>query len=151
MRRTRGFTLLELLIVMVVIGILVMLAFPQYNRFVDQSKETEALNIIGSLLNAEYMYFQEKGVFTDAYADLSVVVKPNLRYWDLGSGLNVSSGANAAVTNILGTVYVGATASSNASHAHAAVNDHNIVGWIGPTGTKVYQHKRPNETTAINF
>ena len=50
MKRTRGITLLELLVTMVVIGVLASLAWPSYQSWMTKGRRSEA---IGHLLSAQ--------------------------------------------------------------------------------------------------
>ncbi|MDI7269001.1 MAG: prepilin-type N-terminal cleavage/methylation domain-containing protein [Myxococcota bacterium] len=60
----KGFTLVELMIVVVILGILAAIAIPLYMRFVQRSKESEAainLGKIASLLEAAWARAAEQG------------------------------------------------------------------------------------------
>ena len=57
-RRTKGFTLLELLIVLVIIGVLVTITIPVYNSYIDKAQVTTAhatLNEIRKILESYYI------------------------------------------------------------------------------------------------
>jgi len=65
LKREDGFSLPELLIVLVIIGVLVMIAIPIYNNIATRAKMTEArimLNQVHSLQQAYYLEF-------DLYSD----------------------------------------------------------------------------------
>ena len=70
MRKRAGFTLLELLIVVIIIAILTVLAIPQYVSFTEKARASEALAMMGSIRKAEDLYKLEKGTYTESDADL---------------------------------------------------------------------------------
>ena len=55
-RRKVGFTLLELLMVVVIIAILASIALPQYIRAAEKARATEALTALGAIRQAEFRY-----------------------------------------------------------------------------------------------
>ena len=57
----RSFTLLELIIVIIIIGILAILGFTQYGRMVERSRGAEARAIIGDIRKMAYSFRLEQG------------------------------------------------------------------------------------------
>lgn len=55
-RRTSGFTMLELIMVVLIIGALASLAVPQYAYLINKSMAVEAINYIGFIKNAQLAY-----------------------------------------------------------------------------------------------
>ena len=53
MKNKLGFTLIEMLVVVLIIGILAGIALPQYDRAVEKSRVAEAQIILKSMLNAQ--------------------------------------------------------------------------------------------------
>jgi type IV pilus assembly protein PilE len=68
--RKRGFTLLELLVVIIIIGILATLAMPQYLKSTERAKGAKARNALGLISRAEKMYRAEKDKYTTTLTDL---------------------------------------------------------------------------------
>ncbi|MBW2245257.1 MAG: prepilin-type N-terminal cleavage/methylation domain-containing protein [Deltaproteobacteria bacterium] len=62
----RGFTLIELMIVVAIVGILASVAMPAFSRYQNRSKSAEAKVNLSALRVAEESYFNEHGVFLPA-------------------------------------------------------------------------------------
>ena len=63
LRSKKGFTLIELMIVVAIIGILAAIAIPNFLRFQAKSKQSEAKTNLGGIFTAETAYFAEKNGF----------------------------------------------------------------------------------------
>ncbi len=69
---SRGFTLIELIIVVVIIGILASVAVTRYPQVVKKAKIAEADGILGMMRGAEIRYYAENGL----YATVSGTTNP---------------------------------------------------------------------------
>jgi type IV pilus assembly protein PilA len=61
----KGFTLIELMIVVAIIGILAAIAIPNFLRFQAKSKQSEAKTNLGGIFTAETAYFAEQNAFAN--------------------------------------------------------------------------------------
>ena len=68
----KGFTLIELMIVVAIIGILAAIAIPAYQDYTARAQVTEGISIMGGAKTPLAEYFGDKGVWPD---HLSVVAK----------------------------------------------------------------------------
>jgi type IV pilus assembly protein PilE len=68
--REEGFSLTELLVVIVVIGILILLALPKFSSIVSRAKETEAKIMLKHLHTLEQSYFFENDTYTAEFVKL---------------------------------------------------------------------------------
>jgi prepilin-type N-terminal cleavage/methylation domain-containing protein len=71
---SRGFTLIEMITVVVVIGILVAIAIPQYTTTMERSRAAEGVSILGTIRGAQLRYYAEHG----AYAPQCTFTTPNV-------------------------------------------------------------------------
>lgn len=56
-RNEKGFTLVELMIVVVIIGILAAIAIPKFTGLIGKAKATEAQSVLGTIITGEKGYF----------------------------------------------------------------------------------------------
>ncbi len=57
----KGFTLIELVIVIVIVAVLSVVAVPIYRGYTEKAKITEAKSLTGTLQNAQKIYYAEFG------------------------------------------------------------------------------------------
>lgn len=88
-RSQKGFTLIELMIVVVIIGILAALAIPRFMRATTKSKQSEAKQILKQIYVMQRAYRQENDTYTanaasasagGSFATLGVDVMSSARY-----------------------------------------------------------------------
>ena len=78
----KGFTLLEMLVVVLIIGILASIALPQYQMAVAKSRVTEAIIAMKNLSDAEEIYYMAQGTYTDVLEALDVDIPAISNYYD---------------------------------------------------------------------
>lgn len=62
MKKQQGFTLIELMIVVAIIGILAAIAIPAYQDYTIRAQVSEGLNLSGGAKAAVTEYFQDRGI-----------------------------------------------------------------------------------------
>ena len=74
MQQEKGFTLLELIVVIIILGVLATLGFTQYTRMVERGRTAEAKVMLGQLRSAQVGYYQEYAAYGAAVSNLVVDV-----------------------------------------------------------------------------
>lgn len=64
-KNKKGFTLLEILIVILIVGVLAAIAIPQYQIAVRKTEFATLQPVVDAILDAENRYFLAQGTFTD--------------------------------------------------------------------------------------
>ena len=78
-----GFTLLELLIVVVVISILMGIAVPSYQSFLEKSRRTEAKELLLAAAQRQQQFYTQNDLYTTDASALSVPTSSINGYYTL--------------------------------------------------------------------
>lgn len=77
---SKGFSLIELMIVVAIIGILAAIAVPNYQRFQAKSKQSEAKSNLSAIYSANKAFQSEWQVYTSVFIDMGFAPEGMLRY-----------------------------------------------------------------------
>ena len=98
----KGFTLIELMIVVVIIGILAALAIPRFMQTTGKAKKSEAKTVLKQIYQLERAYFQEHDAYV-AGANTAALVASNLSFDDPGADARYDYSAVVAGATFTGT------------------------------------------------
>jgi type IV pilus assembly protein PilA len=70
----KGFTLIELIIVVIIIGILAAIAAPMMSANVERAKRSEAIAAMGAIRTAIRLYYAEQTKWPTAIGDISAYI-----------------------------------------------------------------------------
>ena len=85
-KKAKGFTLIELMIVVAIIGILAAIAIPNFLRYQAKTKQSEAKTNLSSIFTSEIAYFGEFDTFTGDMDKLGWAPEGDARYsYSLGT------------------------------------------------------------------
>lgn len=81
--RKKGFTLIELVIVLIILGVLATLGITYYGGLKEKFKAVEAVNFLTAVRSAQLRYITEAGVTTDSLDKLGITA--DLTYFSSSS------------------------------------------------------------------
>jgi len=95
---TKGFTLLELLVVVLIIGILAAIALPQYRKVIAKARAAEAITILKTITDAQERYALTNSNYTNDLEELDISVNPDGQYFTFACKQNRTCQASPKVS-----------------------------------------------------
>lgn len=89
-RSRRGFTLVELAVVVVIIGVLAAFGVPRFLQSVERSKASEAFGYLAAVRSAQERYQAREGRYADDVSKLDIQA-PSPQYFTLVNGTAMGS------------------------------------------------------------
>src|SRR3954452_5809845 len=89
--RRSGFTLVELAVVIIIIGILAAFAVPRFLDSVERSKAGESFNYLSAVRSAQERYQVRQGTYADDITKLDIQM-PDPKYFSVGTPAAGSTG-----------------------------------------------------------
>ncbi|MEQ1580064.1 MAG: pilin [Steroidobacteraceae bacterium] len=104
----KGFTLIELMIVVAIIGILAAIAIPAYQDYTIRAQVTEGLNLASAVKAGVAESYADKGVWPVDLAAVGMANSPSGKYVSgitIGNGtISITYGVDANAANLAGEI-----------------------------------------------
>ena len=98
MDKEKGFTLIELMIVVAILGILAAIAIPNFMRFQAKSKQSEAKTNLGAIGTTAEAFRSENDTYVATWANLGWAPQGTTRYAYYYSGWLTAISSNGVLT-----------------------------------------------------
>jgi type IV pilus assembly protein PilE len=140
-RKTEGFSLIELLIAISIIGILASFAYPSYVDYMQQARRAQAQQIVLEIADREEMYLLDARAYTDSFTSLNfsasdwtcVAATCSNSYYIVGDqvngvGVTVDNSATPPTYTVTATAQGSQAADGDLTYSSAGVKTRTISG-----------------------
>jgi len=142
--KDRGFTLIELMIVVAILGIVAAIAMPNFLRYRVKATQAEARTNLVAIFVAETAFFSDRGQFGN-FSDIGFVLAGNAtNRYTYRTGLGIGAGLGPNGGNLCG-------ASGSCDTIQTVVPMAGVVAFTGPVGNAVTSMNGFTATAAANL
>ena len=96
--RAPGFTLIELMIAIVIIGVLMGIAVPSYKNYIVRANRTEATQFLIDLANRQQQYLMDARKYASTLSELSVTAPTEYAKYYVATDASIFSAVNNSAT-----------------------------------------------------
>lgn len=100
-----GFTLIELMIVVAIIGILAAIAIPNFKNYSKRARQSEAKQELGNIRTLQEVYRSENGVYGSTAAAVNWTTPTGTTYYTYTIGADTSTAAGKAAFDVSGETW----------------------------------------------
>ena len=123
----QGFTLIELMITVAIVGIIAAIAVPNYSEYIKRASRAEAASALLDAANKQEQYFVDNRAYSTSFSDLGIQSKTENGHFELTINVVNSNEFTITAKPIAGAVKEDADCTS------LTIND---VGLKGATSSK---------------
>jgi len=100
MSSRRGFSLVELAVVVIIIGVLAAFGVPRFRDSVERAKASEAVSFLSSIRSAQERYQARTGVYASKVGDLDIAMQAPKYFRDSGGSAEVGNTTEITVGTV---------------------------------------------------